>query len=555
MGQRRCRVVITGMGAMTPLGESVEEFWQGLVEGRSGIGPVTLCDSTPFPSRIAGEVVGFDPDNYIDRRQARRMARFSQLAVAAAQQAFDNARLDMTLEDPERVGVLLGNGNGGFPTTEEGVRVLVEKGGMRVSPFFMSMILPNMAASHVSRRFGAKGYNSTVITACAASTQSIGDAAEVIHRGAADVMITGGTEAGISQLGQAGFCTMRALSTRNEEPDKASRPFDAQRDGFVAAEGAAILILEDLHHALQRGAPILAEVLGYAASSDANDPVKPDEDGAGAARTILWALESAGISREEVDYINPHGTSTPLNDASETRAIKRAFGDQAYDIPISATKSMIGHALGGAGALEAVACVKTLLTGIIHPTINYEYPDPDCDLDYVPNQARRKEVRVVLTNSFGFGGQNACLVLGRYEESAPSLGQSLVSKADTPKHSQVRVMVVEDEPSFQQLVELVLSLDPRFEIVVSADSGEMALEELADAHPDLALLDFRLPGIDGLETARRTKELCPDIKIALVTAHTEEVLGKLAMEANVEEVIPKADFSLYRIYRLLEMTL
>ncbi len=401
---------------MTPLGESVEEFWQGLVEGRPAIGPVTLCDPTPFPSRIAGEVRGFDPDNYIDRRQSRRMARFSQLAVAAAQQAVDNAELDMAREDPERVGVLLGNGNGGFPTTEEGARVLVEKGGMRVSPHYMSMILPNMAACHVSLRFGAKGYNNTVITACAASTQSIGEAAEVIRRGAADVMITGGTEAGISQLGQAGFCTMRALSTRNEEPDKASRPFDAQRDGFVAAEGAGIFIMEHLEHALHREAPILAEVLGYAASSDAYDPVKPDEDGAGAARTMRWALENAGLAPEEVDYINAHGTSTVLNDISETIAIKRVFGDRAYDIPISATKSMIGHALGGAGAVEAIACVKTLITGIIHPTINYEYPDPECDLDYVPTQARREEVRVALTNSFGFGGQNACLVLRRYDE-------------------------------------------------------------------------------------------------------------------------------------------
>ena len=415
MTQERRRVVVTGMGAMTPLGESVESFWEGLVQGRSGIGPMTLCDPTPFPCRIAGEVLGFDPDNYTDRREARRMARFSQLAVAATRQAMDNARMDPARVNAERFGVLLGNGNGAFLTTEEGARTLVEKGGMRISPFFMPMILPNMAAAQVSRLFGAKGYNNTVITACAASTQSIGDAAEVIRRGAADVMITGGTEAGISQLGLAGFSVMRALSTRNEEPEKASRPFDAQRDGFVPAEGAGILVVEGLDHALRRDAPILAEVVGYGASSDANHPVQPDEDGAGAARAIRWALEDAGITPADVDYINAHGTATPLNDASETAAIRRAFGELAYQVPVSGTKSMIGHALGGAGGMEAVACVQTICTGIIHPTINYETPDPACDLDYVPNEARRKEVRVVLSNSFGFGGQNACLVFQKYE--------------------------------------------------------------------------------------------------------------------------------------------
>ncbi len=307
MEQGRRRVVITGMGALTPLGGSVEDLWRGLVEGRSGIGPVTLCDPTPFPSRIAGEVRGFDPDNYIERKEGRRMARFVQLAVAAAYQAVDHAGLDMAHEDPERVGVLLGNGAGGLPTIEEGARVLVEKGGMRVSPYYMPMILANMAAGHVSRLLGAKGFNGTVTTACAASTQSIGDAAEVIRRGAAEVMITGGVEAGISQLGQAGFCAMRALSTRNEEPDKASRPFDAQRDGFVAAEGAGILVLESLDHAVRRGASILAEVIGYGVSADANDPVQPDEGGEGASRAIKWALEAAGILPASVDYINAHG--------------------------------------------------------------------------------------------------------------------------------------------------------------------------------------------------------------------------------------------------------
>jgi len=411
----RTRVVVTGLGAVTPLGLSADEFWRNLVAGRSGIGPMTLCDPTNYPCRIAGEVRGFDPERFIPPKEARRLARFTQLAVAAAHMAVEDAALNLERENRERVGVLLGNGNGGFPTIEEAVRTLVERGGMRISPFFFPMILPNMAASTVSRMFGAKGYNATVVTACAASTQAIGEAAEVIRRGSADVMLAGGTEAGISQLGLAGFSVMRALSTHNEEPEKASRPFDAQRDGFVPSEGAAILVVESLEHAHARGATILAEVAGYGVSSDAYHPVQPDEDGGGAARAILEALKDAGVTPAEVDYINAHGSSTPLNDASETRAIKRAFGELAYRIPISSTKSMIGHALGAAGAMEAVACVKTILEGVIHPTINYEFPDPECDLDYVPNHAQKKEVNVVLSNSFGFGGQNACLVFRRFD--------------------------------------------------------------------------------------------------------------------------------------------
>ncbi|MDO8751476.1 MAG: beta-ketoacyl-ACP synthase II [Dehalococcoidia bacterium] len=410
----RRRVVVTGLGAVTPLGLSADEFWRKLVAGCSGIGPMTLCDPTGYPCRIAGEVRGFDPERFIPAKESRRMARFTQLAVAAAHMALDDSRLSLEHERRERVGVLLGNGNGGFPTIEEAVRTLVEKGGMRISPFFFPMIIPNMAAGTVSRMFGTKGYSATIATACAASTQAIGEAAEVIRRGSADVMLAGGTEAGISQLGLAGFSVMRALSSRNEEPEKASRPFDAQRDGFVPAEGAAILILESLEHATERGASILAEVAGYGVSSDAYHPVQPDEDGAGAAQAILWALEDAGVTPAEVDYINAHGTSTQLNDVSETRAIKRAFGKLAYGVPISSTKSMIGHALGGAGGLEAVACIKTIQEGVIHPTINYEFPDPECDLDYVPNQARIRKVNTVLSNSFGFGGQNACLVFRRF---------------------------------------------------------------------------------------------------------------------------------------------
>ncbi len=410
------RVVVTGMGAVTPLGESVDEFWRRLVKGESGIAPITLCDASPFPCRIAGEVTDFDPADYMDTKEARRMARFSQLSVAAAGQAIDDAGLNGSTLDRDRIGVVMGNGNGGFPTTEENARVLVARGGMRMSPFFIPMILPNMAAANVSRLFGLKGYSSTIITACAAGTQAIGEAAEVVKRGSADVVLAGGCEAGISQLGLGGFNIIKALSRQNDEPEKASRPFDANRDGFIPAEGSAILVVESLENALDRGARILVEVLGQGVSSDAYHAVHPDEDGNGAARAVKWALEDAQVGPDEIDYINAHGTSTPLNDLSETRAIKKAFGEQAYKVPISSTKSMIGHALGGSGALEAVASVKTILENEIHPTINYEVPDPDCDLDYVPNKARQQRVDTVLSNSFGFGGQNACLVLRRFEE-------------------------------------------------------------------------------------------------------------------------------------------
>ncbi len=409
------RAVITGMGAITPLGLSVDEFWQGCREGRSGAGPLTRVDATGYPTKIAAEVKNFEPEKYMDRKEARRMARFSQMAVAAASEAIANAGLKLEEEDRDRVGVMLGNGNGGYPEIDQGVRTIMAKGGMRLEPLFLPKTLPNMAASQISMRFGLKGYNSTVTTACAAGTQAMGDAMELIRNGRAEVMITGGTEAGISELGLAAFSVMRALSTRNDEPERASRPFDAERDGFVCCEGAAIFVLERLEHAIARGATILAELVGYGASADAYHLVAPCADGDGAARAIRWALEDAGVSLEEVDYINAHGTSTPLNDASETAAIKQVFGERAYRVPISSTKSMIGHGLGASGALESVACVKTLQTGIIHPTINYEHPDPECDLDYVPNVAREADVRIILKNSFGFGGQNACLVFRRFE--------------------------------------------------------------------------------------------------------------------------------------------
>ena len=409
------RVVITGMGAMTPLGESVEEYWDSLVNGRSGIGPMTLCDPSEFPSTISGEVTGFDPGDYIDRREHRRMARFSQLAVAAAAVAIEDSGLNLSKEDVDRIGVVMGNGNGGFPTTEDNARILVRRGGMRMSPFFIPMILPNMAAANVSRLFGLKGYTSTVITACAAGTQAIGEAAVALQRGVADVIVGGGCEAGISQLGLGGFNVIKALSRQNEEPWRASRPFDAKRDGFVPAEGAAVLVMETLEHAVDRGAEILAEVTGYGVSSDAFHAVQPDEDGTGAARAIRWAIEDAGLEPGDVSYINAHGTSTPINDHVETMAIKLALGDDAYKVPISSTKSMTGHALGGAGAFEGIACVKSIKQGIIHPTINYENPDPDCDLDYVPNEAREADVVHALSNSFGFGGQNACVVFSRLD--------------------------------------------------------------------------------------------------------------------------------------------
>ncbi len=412
----RRRVVVTGMGVVSPVGSSVDEFWSNLVQGKSGIGTITQADTSDFPSNIAGEVSDFDPTQFLDRRDARRMARFSQLAVAAAGMAIEDAGIDLSREDEDRVGIVMGNGNGGFPATEENARALVRRGGMKTSPFFIPMILPNMAAANVSRVYGIKGYTSTIITACAAGTQGVGEAAEVVRRGAADIVLGGGCEAGICELGLSGFNTIHALSRYKGDPTQASRPFDAQRDGFVPAEGAGILILESLEHALDRGANILAEIVGQGVSSDAFHAVQPDDNGDGAARAIRFALNDAGITPDEVDYINAHGTSTPLNDLAETRGIKQAFGDQAYKVPISSTKSMIGHALGGAGAIEAVAAVATINNNEIHPTINYDHPDPECDLDYVPNTSRKQQVDTILSNSFGFGGQNAVLVLRRFEE-------------------------------------------------------------------------------------------------------------------------------------------
>ena len=410
------RVVVTGIGVVSPVGKTVDQFWNSLVNGISGIAPITLCDPSPFPCKIAGEVKDFDPSDYMDLKDAKRMARFSQLAVAASQMAIVDSGIDISDENVDEIGVFVGNGNGGFPDIEANDRLLVDKGAMRVSPFFIPMILPNMAAANVSRVFGIKGYTSTITTACAAGTQSIGEAAEVLKKGYANVILAGGCEAGISQLGLGGFSTIRALTSQNENPKTASKPFDANRDGFVPAEGAAMLILETEKHAMDRGADIYAEILGYGVSSDAYHLVQPDKDGDGAFRAIMNSLKDSQITKSEIDYINAHGTSTPMNDLYETLAIKKTFGSLAPKIPISSTKSMMGHVLGGAGALEAVASILSIVNGVIHPTINYKTPDKQCDLDYVPNKSRVKDIQTALSNSFGFGGQNACLVLRAFDQ-------------------------------------------------------------------------------------------------------------------------------------------
>ncbi len=411
--RKRARVVITGMGCITPLGLSVEETWEGLVAGRSGIDYITSIDTSGLPTKIGGEVKGFDPTRYMNPKEARRMERFSQFAVAAAKMALEDARLTIDEGEAPSTGVLIGTAIGGLRATEAACRrlFLEEK---KPSPFYLVSMIPNIAAFHIARLCGAQGYNSTVVTACAAGTQAIGEAAEVIRRGAAQVMIAGGTESGDSLVGLTGFTAMRALSTRNDDPEGASRPFDRDRDGFVGSEGCGILILERLEHASERGARIYAELLGYSATSDAYHVAQPDPEAKGATQAIRWALADAGVGPEDIDYINAHGASTPLGDVAETLAIKKALGEHAYRVPISATKSMLGHLFGGAGAVEAMATVLTIYQGVIHPTINYRTPDPLCDLDYVPNVARKAEVRVALSNSFGLGGQNACLIFGRY---------------------------------------------------------------------------------------------------------------------------------------------
>ena len=408
------RVVVTGMGIVTSLGSDLETFWNNLVAGKSGVSRIESFDVSEYPTQIAAEIKDFNPEDYIDRKEARRMDRFVQFAVAAGKMAVQDAGLELGVNvDPERVGVIVGSGIGGLGTWEEQHSILLEKGPKRVSPFFIPMMIANMASGQISMSIGAKGPNTTAVTACATGTHSIGDSFKLIQRGDADAMICGGAEATIRPTGLAGFCSMRAMSTRNDEPEKASRPFDAERDGFVMGEGSGVLVLESLEHAVKRGARIYAEVIGYGMSGDAYHITDPDPDGA--ARCMQRALKDAGIKPEAIDYINAHGTSTPVGDRSETLAIKKAFGDHAYKLAVSSTKSMTGHLLGAAGGIESVILALTLKNGVIAPTINLENRDPECDLDYVPNAARKSDVKMALSNSFGFGGHNATIVMRKYE--------------------------------------------------------------------------------------------------------------------------------------------
>jgi beta-ketoacyl-acyl-carrier-protein synthase II len=417
MTNSRPRVVITGMGAITPLGLTVGELWEGLTAGRSGITRITQFDAGHLPCQIAGEVKGFDPVKYINFKEARRMSRSSHLVLAAAKEAIACAGLEGGIADPERAGVLLGTAVGGLDKFDEGVRVMRSQGYDHVSPFIPPASIANMCAHHLSHAYHTLGPLNTIATACASGTQAVGEAAELIRRGAADLVLTGGVEATVADFMIGAFCAMRALPINyNDAPERASRPFTKDREGFVFSEGCAILVLEKLEHAQARGASIIAEILGHSSSSDAYHVAAPDPTASGACRAMTWAMENAGIAPDRVDYINAHGTSTPANDLGETNAIKKVFGARAYKIPVSSTKSMIGHPMGAAGAVEAVVCALTINHGVIHPTINYENPDPECDLDYVPNVSRKADVRVALSNSFGLGGQNACLVLGRWED-------------------------------------------------------------------------------------------------------------------------------------------
>jgi len=408
------RVVVTGLGLITPLGTGVEKSWQALLEGKSGIGHITQFDTSTFPVKIGGEVHDFDAEQYIEFKELKKMDRFIHFAMGAASMAMEDSGLEINEENSVRVGVVIGSGIGGLPAIEHYHTILMEKGVRRISPFFIPMLIINLASGQVSMKFGARGPNTAVATACATGTHAIGDAFRIIQRGEADAMIAGGAEAVITPLAVAGFASMKALSTRNDEPERASRPFDSERDGFVMGEGAGIVILEELESALKRNARIYAEVIGYGMSGDAYHMTTPSPGGEGPARCMSAALSDAGIEPAEVSYINAHGTSTKFNDEYETAAIKRVFGDHAYRIPVSSTKSMTGHLLGAAGGVEAVISILSIHNSIVPPTINYENPDPECDLDYVPNRAREMEVECALSNSFGFGGTNACLLFRKY---------------------------------------------------------------------------------------------------------------------------------------------
>ncbi|MDR0879900.1 MAG: beta-ketoacyl-ACP synthase II [Clostridioides sp.] len=409
------RVVITGLGCVTPVGNDKEEFWNNIKSGVSGVARITHFDPEPYQTQIAGEVKDFDPEKYVSKKEAKRLDRFTQYAAASAVMAVEDARLNMDEVDRNRVGVIIGSGIGGVETIEKQHEILLTKGNKRVSPFFVPMMIGNMAAGQVSIMLGAKGPNTDVCTACASGTHSIGDAFKVIQRGDADVMVTGGSEASVTELALAGFCNMKAMTTNNENPLKASRPFDKDRDGFVIGEGAGIVVLEALEYALQRGAKIYAEVVGYGATADAYHMTTPAENGEGAARSMQIAMKDGGISPSDVDYINAHGTSTPYNDRFETMAIKTVFGEEAYNLCVSSTKSMTGHLLGASGAIEAVICALAIDEGYIPPTINLDRPEEGLDLDYVPQVGRAQEVNCVLSNSLGFGGHNATLVFKKYK--------------------------------------------------------------------------------------------------------------------------------------------
>ena len=408
------RVVITGAGVVHPLGYGVDKFWDSIKEGKSGISCVTKFDTTNFDTKVGAEIKDFEPTNYIDKKEAKRMDTFTQYSMAAAKMAIEKSGIKFEEEDSFRAGVIVGSGIGGIETLEDQHSALINKGPGRVSPFFIPMMIANMASGRIAIEYGLQGFNECVITACAAGNNAIGDAFKVIQRGDADIMVTGGAEAAITPLAYAGFCSSKAMST-NPDPDTASRPFDAERDGFVMGEGSGILVIEELEHAVKRGASIIAEIVGYGCSCDAHHITAPHPEGIGGINCMKMAIADAGIKPEEIGYINAHGTSTPLNDPGETAVIKKVFGDHAYKLAVSSTKSMTGHLLGAAGAIEAIICALALKEGFLPPTINLKTPDPECDLDYVPNKGRKAEIKYALSNALGFGGHNAAILLKKYE--------------------------------------------------------------------------------------------------------------------------------------------
>jgi len=413
--EKRRRVVVTGLGVLSPVGHTLEETWPALVQGKGGVSQLTLFDASDYPTRFAAEVKNFDPTRYLSPKECKNSDRFVQMAVASSKEAWADSGIDLAKEDPHRIGVWIGTGMGGLASIEEGYRDLQAKGVNRIRPFFIPMIICNMAPGQVSISLGVKGPNSCTVSACASGAHAIGDSLEIIQRGSADVMVAGGSECAITILGVAGFCSLKALSTRNDSPQTASRPFDKTRDGFVIAEGSATVILEELEHAKARGAKIYGELIGYGMSGDAYHITAPDPTGDGAATAMKGALVDAELKPTDISYLNAHGTSTQLNDRIETKAIKNVFGDHAYKMPISSTKSVTGHLLGAAGAIEFLACCMALQEQIIPPTINYTTPDPECDLDYVPNEARRTQLTTILSNSLGFGGHNVSLIVKRFQ--------------------------------------------------------------------------------------------------------------------------------------------